>query len=274
MTPPTGNGSAVVEFHDVAFAYPGRPIVAGLELAIPRGDVLALVGRSGAGKSTVLRLVNRLLLPQTGTVLVEGRDTRAWDPIALRRRTGYVLQDVGLFPHLSIEDNVTLVLRLQGVPVDERRQRAVDLLALVGLPAVDYAHRWPSELSGGQRQRVGVARALAARPPVLLMDEPFGALDPVTRVELQREFQRIQRDLRQTAILVTHDIAEAFTLGTRVGVLEEGRLIACDTPAVMSQATDPRVRRFLDTLNVPVAPKLLPSDGGSTLGSSGGGWRS
>jgi osmoprotectant transport system ATP-binding protein len=262
MTPPTGNGSAVVEFHGVEFAYPGRTIVTGFELTIPRGEVLALVGRSGAGKSTVLRLVNRLLLPDAGTVLVEGRDTRDWDAIALRRRTGYVLQDVGLFPHLTIEDNVTLVPRLQGAPVAERRVRAAELLALVGLPAAEYAQRWPRELSGGQRQRVGVARALAARPPVLLMDEPFGALDPVTRVELQREFQRIQRELQQTAIIVTHDIAEAFTLGTRVGVLDEGRLIACDTPEVIAQSVDPRVRRFLDTLAVPVSPKRRSSEGG------------
>ena len=271
MTPAAGNGSAVVEFQGVEFAYPGRMIVAGLDLAIARGDVLALVGRSGAGKSTVLRLVNRLLLPHAGTVRVEGRDTRDWDPIALRRRTGYVLQDVGLVPHLSIEDNVTLVLRLQGAPVDERRQRAVELLALVGLPAAEYAHRWPSELSGGQRQRVGVARALAARPPVLLMDEPFGALDPVTRVELQREFQRIQRELQQTAIIVTHDIAEAVTLGTRVGVLDEGRLIACDTPEVIAHSTDPRVRRFLDTLAMPVSPTPQSTEGG---GREGGPWSS
>jgi osmoprotectant transport system ATP-binding protein len=262
MTPPAGNGSAVVEFHGVDFAYAGRSIVAGLDLVIDRGAVLALVGRSGAGKSTVLRLVNRLLLPDTGTVLVEGRDTRDWDAIALRRRTGYVLQDVGLFPHLTIEDNVTLVPRLQGAAVEERRVRAAELLALVGLPAAEYAQRWPRELSGGQRQRVGVARALAARPPVLLMDEPFGALDPVTRVELQREFQRIQRELQQTAIIVTHDIAEAFTLGTRVGVLDEGRLIACDTPDVIARSADQRVQRFLDTLSVPAAPKPRSNEGG------------
>jgi osmoprotectant transport system ATP-binding protein len=271
MTPPAGNGSVVVEFHEVTFAYAGRAIVTGLDLVIARGEVLAMVGRSGAGKSTVLKLVNRLLIPQAGTVLVEGRDTREWDPIALRRRTGYVLQDVGLFPHLNIEDNVTLVPRLQGTPIAGRRQRAAELLALVGLPPEDYARRWPRELSGGQRQRVGVARALAARPPVLLMDEPFGALDPVTRVELQREFQRIQRELQQTAIVVTHDIAEAFTLATRVGVLDEGRLIACDAPSVIAQSTDPRVRRFLDTLATPVAPQLRRSDATS---SEGGPWSS
>ena len=262
MTQSPGDGSVVVEFRAVEFAYPGRTIVAGFDLTIPRGDVLALVGRSGAGKSTVLRLVNRLLLPQAGTVFVEGRDTREWDAIALRRRTGYVLQDVGLFPHLSIEENVALVLRLQGVAVAERHARAVQLLALGGLPADDYAHRWPAELSGGQRQRVGVARALAARPPVLLMDEPFGALDPLTRLELRREFQRIQRELQQTAIIVTHDIAEAFTLGTRVGVLDEGRLIACDTPEVVAKSTDPRVRRFLDTLALPVSPERRSGEGG------------
>jgi osmoprotectant transport system ATP-binding protein len=188
-----------------------------------------------------------MLVPQSGSVFVEGRDTRDWDPIALRRRTGYVLQDIGLFPHLTIEDNLTLVPRLEGWPPEKRRARAAELLALVGLPG-DFARRWPRELSGGQRQRVGVARALAVEPPVLLMDEPFGALDPVTRAELQREFHHIQRQLRQTALLVTHDIAEAFTLGTRVGVIDEGRLVMCDTPAAVARATDSRVRQLIDAV--------------------------
>ena len=192
---------------------------------------------------------------QEGAVRVDGRDTRAWNPIHLRRRTGYVLQEIGLFPHLSVADNVTLVPRLEGVAEAARRQRAADLLELVGLPAADFADRWPRELSGGQRQRVGVARALAASPPVLLLDEPFGALDAITRGELQRTFQRIQRELRQTALLVTHDIAEAFALGTRVGVLDAGRLAACDTPAAIAQSTDPHVRQFLDALPPnPAAP--------------------
>jgi len=217
-------------------------------LAVAAGESLALVGRSGAGKSTVLKLINRLLLPQQGAVLVEGRDTREWDPIRLRRRTGYVLQDIGLFPHLTVEQNVTLVPRLEGWSEDRRRDRAAELLNLVGLPALDFARRWPRELSGGQRQRVGVARALAVNPPVLVMDEPLGALDPITRAEVQQVIQRIQRDLGQTLLLVTHDIAEASALGTRIGVLDGGALIACDTPPVIARSTDPRVRRFLDAV--------------------------
>src|SRR5258705_4260848 len=158
------------------------------------------------------------------------------------------MQEVGLCPHLTVEDNVTLVPRLEGWTDVRRRARALELLELVGLPPAEFAGRWPRELSGGQRQRVGVARALAAGPPVLLMDEPFGALDPMTRVELRDEFQRIRRHLRQTVVLVTHDIVEALALGDRVGVLDDGRLIACDTPEHIGRATDPNVRQFLDAL--------------------------
>ena len=237
--------STILEFRDVHYAYPQHGGVAGVSVAVERGEVLALVGRSGSGKSTLLRLANRLLLPQSGAVLVDGRDTRDWDPIALRRRTGYVLQDVGLFPHLTVEENLTIVPRLEGWPMPRRRARAEELLALVGLPAGEYAHRLPRELSGGQRQRIGVARALAVEPPILLMDEPFGALDTITRRELQHEFQRIQRQLRQTALLVTHDIDEAFALGTRVGVIDSGRLVICGTPAEVAAADDPRVSQLV-----------------------------
>jgi osmoprotectant transport system ATP-binding protein len=257
--------TTVVEFTNVRYAYPARHDshqadrgsrggVDGIDLAVSRGEVVALVGRSGSGKSTLLKLTNRMLVPQSGSVVVEGRDTREWDPIALRRRTGYVLQEIGLFPHLTIEENLTLVPRLEEWPAARRRARAMELLDLVGLPR-EFAHRWPRELSGGQRQRVGVARALAVEPPVLLMDEPFGALDPVTRTELQREFQRIQRQLHQTALLVTHDIAEAFALGTRVGVLDAGRLVVCDTPPAVARATDPRVRQLLEAVP-PVPPGI------------------
>lgn len=215
---------AVVEFRDVAYAYAGRPVLDGFTLSIARGEVVALVGASGAGKSTVLKLTNRMLLPQAGAVLVDGRDTREWDPIQLRRRTGYVLQEIGLFPHLTVEENVRIVPRLERWPLARQHDRAAELLALVGLPPAEFADRLPRELSGGQRQRVGVARALAVAPPVLLMDEPFGALDPDTRAELQREFQRIQREIGQTVMLVTHDLAEARLLAHRVGVLQGGRL--------------------------------------------------
>ena len=214
----------IVSIAGVRFAYDGRVVLDDLHLSIAAGESVALIGRSGAGKSTVLKLINRLLLPQAGTVVVEGRDTRDWDPIALRRRTGYVLQEIGLFPHLTVEENVALVPRLEGWPSERRRARAHELLDLVGLAPSDFADRWPRELSGGQRQRVGVARALAVDPPIVLMDEPFGALDSITREELRAEFQRIRRHLRQTLVFVTHDRDEAFALGDRVAVLEQGRL--------------------------------------------------
>jgi osmoprotectant transport system ATP-binding protein len=240
---------AVVQFEDAGFGYANRqPVVSGLTLAIEQGEVVVLVGRSGAGKSTILKLANRLLLPTTGTVRVEGRDTREWDGIRLRRRIGYVLQDVGLFPHMSVEENVGLVPRLERWPADRIRARAHALLDLVGLPPAIFASRRPTELSGGQRQRVGVARALALDPPMLLMDEPFGALDPVTRLELQREFARIQRELKTTVVLVTHDMSEAFTLARRIGVLDEGRLVACDIPEEVARSRDPRVAVLLETL--------------------------
>ncbi len=220
-----GQGDApIVSLAGVRFAYDGRVVLDDVHLSIAAGESVALIGRSGAGKSTLLKLINRLLLPQSGTILVQGRDTRDWDPIALRRRTGYVLQEIGLFPHLTVEENVALVPRLEGWPPERRRARAHELLELVGLPAAEFAARWPRELSGGQRQRVGVARALAVDPPIVLMDEPFGALDSNTRAELRSEFQRIRRHLRQTVVLVTHDRDEAFALADRVTVLEHGRL--------------------------------------------------
>jgi osmoprotectant transport system ATP-binding protein len=222
-------------------------------LTVEAGEVLALVGRSGAGKSTLLKLINRLLEPDGGAVIVEGRDTREWDPIHLRRRVGYVLQEVGLFPHMTIGDNVAVVPQLERWPPERVRARVDELLELVGLPPQQFVTRWPDELSGGQRQRVGVARALAADPPVLLMDEPFGALDPLTRVELHREFRRVQERVRKTVIIVTHDMGEAFALGDRVGVLEMGRLIANDRPAAVAASRDPHVRQMLDAL--PAVPR-------------------
>jgi len=243
-----------LQFRDVSFSRDGRALVLDrFSLAISTGDVLALVGRSGAGKSTLLKLVNRLVAQQSGTVDVEQQDTREWDPIRLRRRIGYVLQDVGLFPHMTVAGNVAVVPRLERWSEERTGRRVVELLELVGLPADAYANRWPDELSGGQRQRVGVARALAVDPPLLLMDEPFGALDPLTRAELHAEFRSIQSAVRKTVVIVTHDMGEAFALADRVGVIDDGRLVACDTPAVLAKSTDVRVRRLLDAL--PAVPR-------------------
>jgi osmoprotectant transport system ATP-binding protein len=223
-------------------------VLRGLDLDISAGDTIALVGRSGAGKSTLLKVINGLIAPDRGVALVEGRGTREWNPFELRRRIGYVLQEIGLFPHMSVGDNVAIVPRLLGWDEGRTARRVAEMLELVGLPAQKYAARPALELSGGQRQRVGVARALAADPPILLMDEPFGALDPVTRAELHREFRRIQEQLRKTVVIVTHDMAEAFALATRVGVLDEGIIAQLDTPKAMARSTDPRVRPLLAPL--------------------------
>jgi osmoprotectant transport system ATP-binding protein len=253
-----------VAFQDVSFAHPGHPpILDRFDLAVGDGEVVAIVGRSGAGKTTILKLVNRLLLPSQGAVSVDGRDTRAWDPIRLRRHTGYVFQDVGLFPHMTVDENVRIVPRLEGWTSERAQARSVELLEMVGLPPAAFAGRRPSELSGGQRQRVGLARALAAGPGVLLMDEPFGALDPITRAEVRAEFARLQARLGTTVILVTHDMGEAFSLAHRVAVLDGGRMILCDTPQVVAASGDPRVQAFLTAMapwrDVPARPDEGPN---------------
>ncbi len=223
-------------------------VLRGLDLDIPAGETLALVGRSGAGKSTLLKLINGLIVPDRGRVIVEGRDTREWNPFELRRRIGYVLQEIGLFPHMTVADNVAIVPKLLGWEPSRIAARVAEMLNLVGLPPATYAQRGALELSGGQRQRVGVARALAADPPILLMDEPFGALDPVTRAELHREFRRIQAQVRKTVVIVTHDMAEAFALADRVGVLDDGVIAQLDTPRALARSTDARVRPLLEPL--------------------------
>jgi osmoprotectant transport system ATP-binding protein len=234
-----------VEFRGVSFTRPGGSrILDQFDLAVEDGEVLALVGRSGAGKTTILKLINRLLEPDSGEVLVEGKSTREWDALALRRRVGYVLQDIGLFPHMTVSGNIAVVPRLERWAADRVDARVGEMLDLIGLDRGSFAARWPDQLSGGQRQRVGVARALAADPPVLLMDEPFGALDPVTRVELHAQFARIQARVRKTVVIVTHDMHEAFAMATRIGVLDAGRLIAYDTPESVRAAADPRIRQL------------------------------
>jgi osmoprotectant transport system ATP-binding protein len=246
----------LTRFCDVSFGYAQRPLIDHLSFEVRAGEMIALVGRSGAGKTTVLKLVNGLLTPAAGAVLVEGRDTRDWDGIRLRRRIGYVFQDVGLFPHMTIEENVGIVPRLERWDQARITARARELLDLVGLPAATFAGRRPAELSGGQRQRVGLARALAVDPPILLMDEPFGALDPVTRAEVRGAFAAIQSRLRTTVIVVTHDMAEAFALGQRVGVIDAGQLAILDSPAAVAGSADPRVRAFVDTM--PRRPEPSP----------------
>ena len=239
----------LLRFADVCFHYPGQsPVLKHVDLSIAAGEVCAFVGRSGVGKTTLLKLVNRLLLPTDGAVLVEGRDTREWDGIRLRRHVGYVFQDVGLFPHMTVEENVSIVPRLEGWPPARMHDRARELLELLGLPPSQLASRRPRELSGGQRQRVGLARALAVDPPVLLMDEPFGALDPLTRNEVRHAFSRAQDRLKTTVMIVTHDIAEAFALAGRIGVLDSGQLLVVDTPARVASTDDPRVRAFIDAV--------------------------
>lgn len=206
---------------------------------------MALVGRSGSGKTTLLRLVNRLLDADSGEVLVDGISTRAWDPVELRRRTGYVIQDAGLFPHLTVADNIATVPRLLEWPAARVSARVDELLMLVGLDPAVFRGRWPDELSGGQRQRAGLARALAVDPPLLLMDEPFGALDPITKAELHVEFHRLQGTRHRSVILVTHDMAEACALADQIAVLHEGELIACESPETIMASEDPRVRALM-----------------------------
>jgi osmoprotectant transport system ATP-binding protein len=237
-----------IAFRGVRLQRGNTPVLQGLELEVTLGETLALVGRSGAGKSTILKLINRLLAPDAGEVVVRDRPVPAWDPYDLRRHIGYVLQEVGLFPHLSVRDNIAVVPRLLAWDESRIERRVDELLALVGLPPGEFAMRRPENLSGGQRQRVGVARALAADPPILLMDEPFGALDPVTRSELHGEFRAIQSAVRKTIVIVTHDMGEALSLASRIGVLADGVLVALDTPAGIAATGDERVRAMLAPL--------------------------
>jgi len=220
---PAASSDVVIRLDKARKEYPGGTVaVTDLDLEVHEHELLVLVGPSGCGKSTTLRMVNRLVELTSGRVLVEGQDIAQIDPVALRRRIGYVIQHVGLFPHRTVAQNIATVPALLGWPTQRRQERTAQLLELVDLPPETYSHRYPHELSGGEQQRVGVARALAADPPVLLMDEPFGAVDPVGRRNLQQEFWRIQRTLGTTVILVTHDIDEAVRLGDRIAVLSQG----------------------------------------------------
>jgi osmoprotectant transport system ATP-binding protein len=241
------NDEIAVEFRDVSFIVPGgKKLLAHLDLTVRRGETLVLLGRSGSGKTTTMKLINRLIDPTEGEVRIEGRASVEWDPIRLRRRIGYVIQEIGLFPHLTVAENIGVVPRLEGWPPERIRERARALLQMVGLDADRFAERMPRELSGGQRQRVGVARALAADPPFILLDEPFGALDPITRREIQREFQTLQRELGKTMIFVTHDIAEAFLLANRIALLQDGAMVLLGPPEDLLRSAQPEARAFAE----------------------------
>jgi len=255
---PSSISENLIEFRDVAYHIndiPVRMIVSDISLRIPPGETLVLLGRSGSGKTTLLKLINGLLLPPKGAVLVQNRLTTEWDPIRLRRGIGYVIQEAGLFPHFTVAENVALVPTLENWDAPRTAARVQEMLHLVGLDPREFAHRRPRELSGGQRQRVGVARALAADPPVLLMDEPFGALDPVTRAELQHEFSTLVRRLGKTIVFVTHDLREALLLASRIVLLQAGRIVASATPKEFLRLDHPEVRAFTSSLSVsPGAP--------------------
>ena len=242
-----------VAFQDVSYQVKGKKLLSQLNLNITYGEALVLLGRSGSGKTTTLKLINNLLTPTAGKITVEGKTTTEWQEINLRRNIGYVIQEIGLFPHFTVAKNVGLVPSLSGWKTNRVRSRVYELLNLVGLEPEKFAQRYPDSLSGGQKQRVGIARALAADPPILLMDEPFGALDPITRLELQKQFRHLQEQLGKTVIFVTHDIQEAFFLATRIGLMSAGELAVLATPEEFIKSQHPEAKRFLaclDTLRI------------------------
>jgi osmoprotectant transport system ATP-binding protein len=239
--------AAAIEFVNVTYRIDGnRTLISGFNLSVRRGETLMLLGRSGSGKTTTLKLINRLLAQTEGQVLVDGRSTSEWDVIQLRRHIGYAIQEAGLFPHYTVEDNVALVPRLERWDAARIATRVREVLHLVGLPHEQYAGRYPDQLSGGQRQRVGLARALAADPEILLMDEPFGALDPITRAELQHEFLELKKTLSKTIVFVTHDVAEALMLGDRIALMDSGKLKGIFAPAEFLRSTDRTVEPYLN----------------------------
>jgi osmoprotectant transport system ATP-binding protein len=238
----------VVEFRGVGFAIDGAEILDGLNFYVGRGETLVLLGESGCGKTTTLKMVNRLLTPTSGEISVNGKSTADWDVIELRRSIGYVLQEAGLFPHFNIERNVSLVPSLENWERSKTHERANEMLELVGLKPASFAARFPHELSGGQRQRVGVARALAADPDLLLLDEPFGALDPITRRDLQKEFAALVKRLNKTAVFVTHDLREALSLGTRIALMEKGKIVVLETPDEFVKSENALARAYLETI--------------------------
>lgn len=238
----------IIELRGASVSFGATEVLAGVDLSVTRGEVLVLLGESGSGKTTLLKLINRLIEPTSGTVLVEGRETADWDVIDLRRRIGYVLQEGGLFPHMTVEENVGLPINISGG--GSENGRVSEMLSLVGLDPLKFANRFPHELSGGQRQRVGVARALVTDPDIILLDEPFGALDVITRTALQKEFSRLVRDLGKTAVFVTHDLHEALLLATRIVLIEQGKIVFLGTPDEFSNSDATLARAYLETVRV------------------------
>jgi osmoprotectant transport system ATP-binding protein len=242
MTQP---GNISIEFRNVCYRIaPDRLLLDGINLEVQRGETLMLLGRSGSGKTTCLKMINRLLEPTAGEVLVQGKALAQWDVIQLRRSIGYAIQDVGLFPHYNVRENVALIPKLEAWERPRLDARVHEVLGLMGLPLGEFGDRYPNQLSGGQRQRVGLARALAADPPILLMDEPFGALDPITRAEVQVEFQKLQQRLKKTVVFVTHDVGEAVLLGDRIGLMDAGRLQGMYTAEEFWQADDELAKSY------------------------------
>ena len=252
---------AAIQFDHASFRLNGRALLQDLVLSVKQGETLVLLGRSGSGKTTTLKLINRLLLPTSGKVRVNGRQTSEWDPIRLRRSIGYVIQDGGLFPHFTVERNIALVPRIENWPRAQVDARVRELLSKVGL-SEDLLSRYPNQLSGGQRQRVGVARALAADPPILILDEAFGALDPITRSEMQKEFRELQQRMQKAVVFVTHDLREALLLADRIALMEEGRLIVDLPVAEFSRSEDPLVRAYMEAFSG------LPESGHSVRSSA------
>jgi len=241
------HSETAIEFVHVDYRVNGtRTLISDLNLSIRNHEILILLGRSGSGKTTTLKLMNRLLSPTRGEVRVEGRATHEWNPIQLRRRIGYAVQEVGLFPHYTVEANVALIPKIERWDKNRIEERVKEILSLVGLPYEQYARRYPHELSGGQRQRVGLARALAANPPILLMDEPFGALVPLTRAELQREFKRLQKRLGTTVVFVTHDVTEALLLGDRIALMASGACVGVFTPGEFLGSSNESVKAYVE----------------------------
>jgi osmoprotectant transport system ATP-binding protein len=252
----------MIDLEALTKSFPGapRPAVDRLTLTIPAGEVCVLIGPSGCGKTTTMRMINRMIEPDAGTISVEGRNVLHINPVELRRSIGYVIQQVGLFPHWSIADNIATVPRLLRWEPTRTGARVDELLSLVGMEPGQYRQRFPRELSGGQKQRVGVARALAADPPVMLMDEPFGALDPITRTRLQSEFLRILRGLKKTIVFVTHDIDEAIKMGDRIAIMKDGELVQYDTPEqILARPVDAFVDEFVGSDRALKRLALIPA---------------